>query len=63
MAVPKKKVSRSQKKKRFNSIYLKSNTYKECTKCFNFILLHRICFCETNLINTQKKTNIILKFK
>ena len=43
--------------------YFKSNKYTQCTDCFNFIILHRICLCKVNKQNKElKQTNILTKY-
>ena len=58
MAVPKKKISFSRKKTRFNSFQLKTKKYSQCNLCFNFIELHRICSCNID----SSSTNILTKY-
>ena len=59
MALPKKKISVSQKKIRFNSKKLNKKLYTYCDKCYHFILLHRDCLCSFN--NKEMSTNIVKK--
>ena len=49
MAVPKKKISVSRKKTRLNSVRFKMQNYTQCSKCLNFIQLHRKCSCSQEL--------------
>jgi ribosomal protein L32 len=62
MAVPKKKVSVSRKKKRLNSKKIPmSQSYWQCIGCFNFIKIHRLCSkcidVSTNVTNIKEQYN------
>ena len=43
MALPKRKVSKSRKKKRKGQQYLKPITYTICPNCQEAVLPHRVC--------------------
>ena len=61
MALPKKKKSVSEKKKRQNSVKLNQTVYTRCNNCLEFINIHRSCLsnnCEQLSSNIEKKYDL-----